>query len=155
MRRFLLAVLSPAFLAGCQPVTTELTEERKVELAAEVLQVRAELAAVNERLDVEAFLSFFTDDLVAAKELDVMDYDTFARRIEEDFNTYDHYVITQEMAEVSVLSEDAVAVTDKSQWVMIAVSGDTVWAGPATFTSIFVRRDGEWKVVHLHGAWVE
>jgi len=84
-----------------------------------------------------------------------MDYDTFARSIEEDFNTYDHYVITQELAEVSVLSEDAVAVTDKSQWVMIAVGGDTVWAGPATFTSIFVRRDGDWKIVHLHGAWVE
>jgi ketosteroid isomerase-like protein len=155
MRRLVLAALSLAFVAACQPATTELTEERKAEIAAEVLQIRAELAAVNERLDVEAFLSFFTDDLVAAKELDVMDYETFARRIEEDFNTYDHYVITQELAEVSVLSEDAVAVTDKSQWVMIAVGGDTVWAGPATFTSIFVLRDGDWKVVHLHGAWVE
>jgi len=155
MRRLALVVLSLAFLAACQHATTELTEERKAELAAEVFQVRADLAAVNERLDVAAFLSFFADDLVAAKELDVMDYDTFARRIEEDFNTYDHYVITQELAEVSVLSEDAVAVTDKSQWVMIAVGGDTVWSGPATFTSIFVRRDGEWKVVHLHGAWVE
>ena len=155
MRGIAFATLALTSLVGCQPATTELTEEQKAEIVAEVLQVRAELAAVNQRLDVDAFMSFFADDLVATKELNVMDYDIFASSIEEDFKTYDHYVITQELVEVSVLSEDAVAITDKSLWSIVAVGGDTVWTGPATFTHIFVRRDGEWKIVHLHGAWVE
>ena len=155
MCRVILATLAVTILAACQPQTAELTEEQKAAIADTVIQVRAELVEVNERLDADAFLSFFADYVVVAKELNVMDYDAFAAEIREDFGTYDHYVIEEELIKASVLSEDAVAVTDRSMWYLIATSGDTIWTAPATFTLVFVRRNEQWKIVNLHAAWVD
>jgi phenylpyruvate tautomerase PptA (4-oxalocrotonate tautomerase family) len=42
MRRILLAALAVSVFVACQPATTELTEEQKAEIAAEIRQVVAE-----------------------------------------------------------------------------------------------------------------
>ena len=49
MRRFVLAAFTMTVLAACQPATTELTEEQKAEIAAEIRQTaRAFWSSIEE-----------------------------------------------------------------------------------------------------------
>ena len=62
MPRLALAAVSLAFLAACQPATTELTEEQKAEIAAEVASVMDEFLDAWREADYDRALSFFSND---------------------------------------------------------------------------------------------
>ncbi|MCH9023335.1 MAG: hypothetical protein IID32_11330 [Planctomycetes bacterium] len=69
MRCLVLAALSLAFLAACQPATTELTEERRAAIAEELTQAFDGYAAAVRQLDQDGVLSFFqqSEDLAFAE----------------------------------------------------------------------------------------
>ena len=59
MRRLALTVLSLAFLAACQPATTELTEEQKAEIAAEVNAINAGFWDAWRATDFDQGMSYY------------------------------------------------------------------------------------------------
>ena len=59
MRRILLSALAVIVMAACQPATTELTEEQKAEIAAEVRAGAEELRTTLLELDIEGFLDAY------------------------------------------------------------------------------------------------
>jgi hypothetical protein len=61
MRRFVLTASALTVLAACQPATTELTEEMKAEIAAEVEQRVAEYADAIQLRDIDDMLEFWAD----------------------------------------------------------------------------------------------
>ena len=154
MRRFALAALSLAFLAtACQPATTELTEEQKAEIAAEVSAINAEWWDLWRAADIDRGMSYFYDspDLVFAMEGALThgyaDLDAIVR-------TEMASVASQEIkfidSETTVLAPDAVCITEAATFTATDTAGVTTPEATFAITTIWMRRGGEWKIHMSH-----
>ena len=66
MRAPALAALPLAFLAACEPGNTDLTEEQRADIEAEVTALESDWVASTEAWDLDRYLTFYSDDLVFA-----------------------------------------------------------------------------------------
>jgi uncharacterized protein (TIGR02246 family) len=151
VRRLTLSVLSLAFLAACQPATTELTEEQKAALADSAIAVNTEawqpwLAAdVDQRM--QSLLN--SPDVGWAWNGEIR----FGHaNIAAWFRPFLDGVASQEFTVTErravVLSRDVVCVMESGTIAATDTAGVTFPPSAFAFTAIWVRREGEWKI-HL------
>ena len=166
MRRLALAVLSVAFLVAgvvalvflgaSQPATAELTEEQKAEIAAEVDSVMNEWWTVwSTALDYDRGMSFFLDEPETAWADDGQVYYT-ATVIDETFRPFFAGLQRQDLTPIDsrtiVLTSDVVYTIRHNTIVAVDTAGN---AGPEirfAETIVWVKRNGEWKVLLGHGS---
>jgi uncharacterized protein (TIGR02246 family) len=149
MRRLALAVLSLVFLAACQPATTELTEEQRAEIEAEVSAANAELHDTWSAVDFDRAMSPLYDSPNAAwgfqGEID-FGREAIAAKWRPYFETLSSQSLTVTESRVSVLAPTVVCINE----IITATATDTAGvAGPEQIyavTTVWVRDDGEWKV---------
>ena len=61
------------------------------------------------------------------------------------------YTISEDY--VAVLSADHAVHVYKVKWSMTNKDGEITGEGPLTATTIWVRKNGEWKILHFHQSW--
>jgi hypothetical protein len=149
--------MSLAFLTTCQPATTELTEEQKAGIAAEVLAVLAEAEAAWETKnpDVDRVMSFFLDSpesvwagygrlIRGLADQYAVSRSAYAARAKADWTSADR--------QVTVLAPDVVCILDVGTAVFTDTAGVTTPESDYTYTYIWVHRNGEWKILLAHGS---
>jgi hypothetical protein len=154
MRRLTLAALSLAFLVtACQPATTELTEEQRAEIAAEVNAINAEAWEPWFAADVDGGMTYYPDSPeltyardgqlfrgVAAVEDDARS--TFASIASQDISFTESHTDVLAPTVVCINQLATFSVTDTAG----VVGPERVFAG----TYIWVKRNGEWKIQSSH-----
>jgi hypothetical protein len=148
MRRLTLSVLSLAFLAGCQPATTELTEEQKAEISQEVEQAFAAFwSSFHQEADIAELISYASGwagspwgccgSLEAARSYG-----------QQWWARLDHESVDDGDMSVMVLGPDAAAVRMISDVVTVDSAG-VRWEGTYDQAAVMVRETGQWKLLVL------
>ena len=153
MRRLLLAVLSLAFLAACQPATTELTEEQKAAIAAEVNAIHAENGQAWADADFDRAMSYFqnSQDMMFALEGGLMrGWDAMYNALAPYFEGVTRQEMTVAETHTVVLARDAVSIMAQGTSAYVYESGEVGPESPFALTLVYVLRDGEWKVALGH-----
>jgi hypothetical protein len=155
MRRLALAVLSLAFLAACQPATTELTEEQKAEIAAEV---NVRLDAVWDELkqpDFDRLATFFhrTPGALSVSNGRFIEWSPARDSINRAaLAEWEDQVLTISETRTVVLSPDVVYTMRVGTDSITYRSGEVIPTRPWAWTCLWVLRDGEWRIMYVHGS---
>ncbi len=152
MRRLVLGVLSLAFLAACQPATTELTEERRAAIEEELTQAFDGYAAVIRQLDQDGVLSFFqqSEDIAFAEYGAITrSWSALAELVRQSWPMYASVENFQwGDLHIQALTPHVAAVTTTFDFAASDTTGAPV-AASGTFSAVWVQTDGEWKIVNL------
>jgi uncharacterized protein (TIGR02246 family) len=155
MCRLALAVLALAFLAACQPATTELTEEQKTEIADSVAAMHNDMWQTWSTRDLDSIMPYFVNSPDAGWGFPGGMYygyenlTAYARSLLDGVASAD-FAATERR--VDVLSRDVVCVREYGTYSWTTTAGVTQQFDDY-MTTIWVRRDGEWKVLHYHESY--
>ncbi len=169
MRRLVLATVCPAFLAACQPATSELTEDEVAAIAETVTDLQARVWDAVERVDVDDFMALWHDARETTAVVDGLalpsnsTYEMFLNA-SGIFNnpaspetalllfwpsTRSHEVTIGD-SRITVLAPNVVHVMERGRFVWTDTSG-TVWPEQGfTQSTVWVLRDGDWKMLFGH-----
>jgi hypothetical protein len=155
MRRFIFAAFSLTVLAACQPTTTELTEEQKAEIAAEV-NLRSDMLWDELRQpDFDRLTTFLhqTPDAFSVSNGTFNEWSAAqASAGRATLAEWEDQVLTVSEARTVVLSPDVVYTMRVGTDSITLRSGEATPTRPWAWTNLWVRRDGEWKVMNSHGS---
>jgi len=154
MRRILPLVLVPMFAFGCQPPAPEFTDAMKAEIAAEVDATVLEWWDAWRAVDYDRGMTYFEDDPEAAWTWDEGNLYTVAgmkaqwegnwgagwENQQIDFTDSRTIVLAPDVA--YTIRQFTAVVTDTSGALLPQVSG--------VETLVWVKRNGEWKVLLGH-----
>ena len=160
------ALAAFAFLllvTACQTVPPEAPPLDREAIAAEVQQAFDAWLASGPTNDLEVGTSFFMDDVAPhyigdpvlfINRLSV--YPTKARVLEVfepsmASRSGTHY--TQESSSFVVLSADAVVQAYQGTYHVTNLEGEDGPEYPQTASVLWVRHEGEWKILHYHQSW--
>ncbi len=156
MRRLTLSVLSLAFLAACQPAATELTEEQKAEIAAEVEAIHAASWDAWRAVDLDRALSYWhsSSEVWWAEQGQITHgYAETESHFREATGGVSRFNITISDSRTLVLAADAVALLQEGIFSVTDSAGMTSPEQPFVMSATWVRRDGEWKVLYGHESY--
>jgi len=156
MRRLVLAALSLALLAtACQPATTELTEEQRSAIAAEVDSVVNEWWTSWSTMDFDRGLSFFADDPDVLWMNDAQPFYTKSG-VDELIRPWAASLQRQDVTPIDsrtiVVAPDVVYTIRINTVVQVDTAGNALPEIRFAETIVWVQRDGEWKVLIGHGS---
>jgi len=152
MCRLGLAVLPLAFLAACQPATTELTEERRAAVAEELAQSFDAYATAVRQLDLDAVLGLFqqSDDFALAESGEITrSWTAFAQVVRESWPMYasvDSFAWGE--LHIQVLASNIAVVTTTFDFAASDTTGAPIVMN-GTESTVWVQTDGEWKIVNV------
>jgi uncharacterized protein (TIGR02246 family) len=139
--------------AACQTATMELTDVEKAAIADEVNAVNAEFWDAWRDADFDRGMSYYYDspDFVLAFD-GAVDYGhaTVDAKFRPIFASVASQTLTVTDSRTTVLAPDVVCIMETGTWSQTDTAGVT---GPETdlaLTSIWVLRDGEWKIHIAH-----
>ena len=152
MRRMILPLML-FVVAACQPATMEMTDAEKVAVADEVNAINAEFWDVWREADFDRGMSYYynSPDLAFAME-GVVDYGyaEIDAKYRPGFASVASQTLTITDSRTTVLAPDVVCIMETAKMSLTDTAGVT---GPETdfaLTSIWVLRDGEWKIHIAH-----
>ncbi len=149
--RLALAALSVTFLVACQPGATELTEEQKAEVAAQVDAVRADFWDAWRDWDVDRVISYYLNspDFVWADEGQLFTGWAALNEAVQAGNL-ESQTITFNESRTTVLAADAVHVVEQGTYSVTDTDGVTGPKIAFAFSALWMHRNGEWKVHFSH-----
>lgn len=151
MRRFVISAFTLTVLAACQPATTELTEEQKAVIAAEVDSLTNEWWDAWRVLDVDRGASFMYDGPGMTWASDGYRTLYSVAEAKEVWEPSLAGLQRQEMeltnARTVVLAPDIVWTLREFDYAVVDTAGNTVAEGQFKETAVWVKRDGEWEVM--------
>ena len=163
MRRFVLAAFALTVLAACQPATTELTEEQKAEIAAEVRDVVGEYTDAIEAADLDGWMSYWSSEpeqffqgqpALFVNRLTILPtMENIRTAWESAFDARSAHDLVAENEYVAVVGEDAALYVFDGTFSISDTLGNTTEPAPYTVSIVWVRQSGEWKVLHRHQSW--
>ena len=166
MKSRLLLVTFPiaVLLAACQPAQTDLTEDQKAAIAAEIRQVVAEFWQTAEEVDTERWLSYWPPEIESyfqaepALQVNMLNILTGADEVREywvpDFAARSANGIVLDNEHVAVLTEDLALHVSKGMFTVSDTLGDTTEPASWTATTVWIRHAREWKNLHMHQSWI-
>ena len=153
MRRCALAVLSLAFLAACQPATTELTDAQKAEIEQAGIQAyQGFWNAWTAQQSVDDYMGYFHDWAVSPLD----GYESIAAVRSEALELWAYYLSWEvELGEtrVLVLGPDVAVLEGTSVSVVTDITRIVMeWRQKSSW--VWILRDGQWRIVtggfHIH-----
>jgi hypothetical protein len=150
MRRLALVVLSLAFLVACQPATTELTEEQKAEVAAELNAIKADFWDAWREWDVDRGMSYYhnSPDFIWANEGLLIGWEALNEAARAA--NLESQAIAINESRVTVLDVDAVHMVEQGTYSETDTDGVTGPEMTFAFSALWLRSNGEWKVHAVH-----
>ena len=155
MRRFVLAAFALTVLAACQPATTELTEEQKAEIAAEVALRLDQLWDELRQPDYDRLNTFFhqePDVLGLSNGTFIEGSAAMDRLYRPVIAQWADQVLTVSATRTLVLSPDIVYTLRVGTDSITMRSGEATPTRPWAFSAVWMRSNGEWKVHSSHGS---
>jgi len=155
MKRFaivsVLVVFAIAVLAACEPATTELADEQKAEITAELLALHDSINLAVLNLDVDGYLALHdnSEDFTWTKHgILRRGWSTLA----EESQTVMGAMASADVCEISdthlqILASDIAVMTGMWTGSGTLTTGDP-WYIKHTFTTVCVKRDGQWKIIN-------
>ena len=157
MRRILLTAAAACLLAaGCQPATTELTDEQRAAFADTVNAANAEAWDAWREMDLDRALSYFHDSPDVGFALGGQVYHGYAEVgsfWRGELASADHVEITISDLRTMVLTADVVCLVERGVFSVTDSAGVTSPETAFALTTTWVRRDAEWKVLLAHESW--
>jgi uncharacterized protein (TIGR02246 family) len=154
MQRILFVVCALVVsLAACQPASRELTQDEQIPIIDTLLQFQRDLFVAAEAIDPERVLTFFAEDASVSVDGTAMSPAAFQEFLRLAYAGLGSHEITWHPAEVSVLTRDIAIMTVGGLATTVSVEGDTTVYQPVTWTEVFVRREGQWKLRQAHQSW--
>ena len=153
MRRFVFAAFALTVFAACQPVTNELTEEMKAEIAAEVNALNNESTNAWREADVDRGMSYYRNSPEFTFAVDgqlITGFSTFYDMAHSGFANIASQTITVTESQTTVLAPDVVCTVAKSMSAATDTLGATGPESAFVSTNIWMRHDGEWKIQFSH-----
>ena len=153
MLRLVLAFLSLTFLAACQPVTTELTDEQKAAIADEVRVISAEMLDAWRDADLGRGMSYYRDspNFTFALEGQLTNgFAAFGDLVESVFPNVASRTITLSESQFTVLAPDVVCEMAQGTYSQTDTAGVTGPESQYAITLLWVRRNGEWEIHAAH-----
>jgi len=163
MRRVILAAFTLTVLAACQPATTELTEEQKAAISDTIRQLSAEMFATMDPVDFDRTMSYMHPDPESyfvgdpAQWVNLLSIYANPSRMRE---VWDPIMATRRAQEtvvsneyVAVLAENLALNVIEGTYAITDTLGTTTEPDRFSATMVWVRRDAEWKVLHVHQSW--
>ncbi len=155
MRRLALAVVALAFLAACQPATTELTEEQSAAVADTVRQLADAFFDDFRAGDVDGAFAPFSSEIVwaengvlaANRDSLVTVWSGFFASIQE--------VTSGDWGEVhvTVLGPGAAVFNASFDWAGVDTTGAEL-GGSGVWTTVWQRTVDGWKIVQGHESYL-
>jgi uncharacterized protein (TIGR02246 family) len=149
MRRFVLTTFVLSVVLACQPATTELTDQQRGELAAEVELIHGQFWDTWRETDLDRGMSYYLNSpeyVFTYQGQMVSGYAAFRDLAENAFTGVASQTISFNESRTTVLAPDVVCITDQGTYAATDTEGVTGPASAFAFTTIWVNRDGEWKV---------
>lgn len=149
MRRFVLAAFALAVFAACQPASQELTDNLKAEIAAEVELLHGQFWDAWRETDFERGMSYYLNSpefTFTYQGQMISGYSAFWDFFESAFTSVESQTISIDESKTTVLAADVVSVTVQGTYAPTDTGGVTGPESTLAFTTVWVQRDGEWKV---------
>lgn len=149
MRRFVFAAFALTFLAACRPATTELTDYQKAEIAAEVELLHGQFWDAWRETDFERGMSYYmnsTEFTFTYQGQMISGYSAFWDLFEPAFTNVASQRLSVDESKTTALAADVVSVTVQGTYAPTDTSGVTGPESALAFTTVWVQRDGEWKI---------
>jgi len=139
---------------ACQPATMELTDEQRDEIAAEVDSLTTAWWAAWEAVDVERGLTFFHEGPVMVWAVDGSPTVYSVADARETWTPMLAGLQRQDLeftnARTVVLAPDIVWTLREMNYSVVDTAGAVVAEGQSVETAVWVKRDGEWKLMLGH-----
>ena len=149
MRRFVLAAFALIVLAACQPASKELTDYQKTEIAAEVELLHGQFWDAWRETDFERGMSYYLNSpefTFTFQGRMVSGYSAFWDLFASAFTNVASQALSIDELKTTVLAADVVSVTVQGTYAPTDTAGVTAPESALAFTTVWVKRDGEWKV---------
>jgi hypothetical protein len=153
MRRFIFTTLALTVFVACQPASTELTEEQKAVIAAEVNAIQADFWDAWTETDVDRGISFNRNSpeyTYASEGQLVVGFAQFEEIARSNNADVESMTMNIAASQTRVLAPNVVCVTAQGTGVATDTTGETGPEAAYAFTFIWVLRDGEWKIELTH-----
>jgi ketosteroid isomerase-like protein len=153
MRRIVLAAFALTVLAACQPATTELTDQQRGELAAEVELLHGQFWDEWRAADVHGGMSYYLNspEFAFAMEGQLLNgFEATHDVVHEMFTNIASQTITFAESQTAVLAPNVVYVREQGVYSLTDTLGVTGPEMAFAFTANWVRSNGEWKIYFAH-----
>ena len=154
MRRFVFAAFALTVFAACQPVSTELTEEQKTEIEAEVRAFAEAYLAVFPDLDAVRLKELFADEGFSlvnnAVRFSRADWDGLIDQVSADWLSMEG---AWDDTDIRVLGQNAAVFEGTYHTRRTEGDGRVVVFPEGFWTALCERRNGEWKWVMIHQSY--
>lgn len=153
MRHSMVSVFTLTLLAGCQTATNELTDEQKAALTDSVTAVHEKMTQLWLAADFDSVMPYFLN----APEVGWAwaggiryGYDELSALFRPILDGIVSAEFTVADRRVDVLARDVACVREYGVYSTTYTTGETQPRDPFVMTTIWVRRNGEWKMLHFH-----
>lgn len=153
MRRLIPALIAQTFLIACGPATSELTEIQRGEVAAEVDLRQAQLWDALEAADWDRIKSYVHSSPETAWGYDggaVFGWDAMNATFGPAFEVVESQNASLTESRTTVVSPSVAYVFDTGVLSVTDTAGVIGRELPFALTVLWVRREGEWKVLFGH-----
>jgi len=146
------------FVAACQPAPRDLTEAQETAIADSVTAVHNDMWRLWLAEDLDSVMTYFLNSpevgwgFPGGMEYGYENLTDLFRSMLDGTASQDY---TAAERRVDVLSRDAVCVRESGPYSVTTTAGETREFDNFAMTTIWVRRDGEWKIIHGHEFYTE
>ena len=160
-------------IVACQPAeetetveTPGLTDVQRQEIAAEIRQIEQELFDMNTLLDEENYnkgMSYWADSdtpewmgnpaIFVNRTKIITTNEALDEYFRPSIGTRGGTNFTLGTDSVAVLSPDLAIHVYDAKYSITNLEGETGPEYPMAATAVFVKKDGEWKILHYHQSW--
>ena len=169
MKRTILFSIVIILISACQrEVPKEMTPEDREKVATEIREHQKKMRSLFEVSSVENFTTWMNDMVAGDDEVWIDNPAMWLNLLDlypnnEDIHSVWDPVIDQRSGTMIKVDKDYVAVLSPKHAVYISEGkftisdkqGNTSDEMPLSGTFIYVKRNNEWKVVHIHYSWEE
>jgi hypothetical protein len=157
VRRFVFAAFALTVLAACQPATTELTEEQKAEIAAEVNALQAEWDTVYVAHLYDRARSLWTNSPEtgwAASGNARWDADMVGTGdgFRDFWNAIASVEFTRNEKRTYVLAPNVAYVMQRLATILTDTAGVVYPEAQMAYTYVWTKQDGEWRIQFGHSS---
>ena len=139
-------------LNACAPPTATLSDSHRAAMADSVSVAVAGFWDAWSAADVDRGMSFLADDATVATSgaAVLAGRSTIDDRWRPMFETVASQVIDFEISNVTVVSPDVVTVHQRGSFLVTDTAGEQGPSKVFAYTSVWIRRDGAWKLISGH-----
>jgi uncharacterized protein (TIGR02246 family) len=153
MRGLVLLGSAIAVAVGCQPAPADLIETERRALQTEVGAVVAAFWDTWREADYEAGMSYYLDSpetVFTGSGIMIRGYDAMVETFRPAFLAVSSQEMDLEETQILVLAHDVAQVTQSGVYAQTDTAGARGPEIPFSFSTTWVLREGEWKVITCH-----